>query len=353
MKAYLVFEDGEVFPGTWIGTPREMAGEVVFTTGMTGDPEVMTDPAHAGQIVTFTYPLIGNCGPVPEGEGVAPPRCAGVVVSELCAEGRVGAWLDCHGVPGITGVDTRRVVRKVREKGAIRGVITSTPAPRVEAWPDPRSLRWVKETTVPDRIQLSARSPEAPHLVLIDLGGDASTLAHLRRQGCRVTVVPFSTPRGNRRVGPGGSSLLRRARGSPGSAPLSGRLAASAAPDPQPGGGAGTSGVGPGLRSGYGTAGLRSSGKQPSGEGNRYGTGVDHLPKPWVYRHRLLPESGSLESDPPPCARWVSGRFGPPSPAPQLHPVPSGEPGGGEGVFPVFTPSEGQKGGGDPWLNLR
>ncbi|MFD1409847.1 carbamoyl phosphate synthase small subunit [Kroppenstedtia eburnea] len=196
MKAYLVFEDGEVFPGTWIGTPREMAGEVVFTTGMTGDPEVMTDPAHAGQIVTFTYPLIGNCGPVPEGEGVAPPRCAGVVVSELCAEGRVGAWLDCHGVPGITGVDTRRVVRKVREKGAIRGVITSTPAPRVEAWPDPRSLRWVKETTVPDRIQLSARSPEAPHLVLIDLGGDASTLAHLRRQGCRVTVVPFSTPPG-------------------------------------------------------------------------------------------------------------------------------------------------------------
>lgn len=194
MKAYLVFEDGEVFPGTWTGTPREMVGEVVFTTGMTGDPEVMMDPAHVGQIVTFTYPLIGNCDPIWEGERMPPPRCAGVVVSELATEGKVGAWLDEHGIPGITGVDTRSVVRKLRKKGPIRGVIASTPTPHVKTWPDPRSLQWVKGASISHRIQLPPRSPEAPHLVMIDLGGYFSTLAYLRRQGCGVTVVPFSTP---------------------------------------------------------------------------------------------------------------------------------------------------------------
>ncbi|GGA45307.1 carbamoyl-phosphate synthase small chain [Kroppenstedtia guangzhouensis] len=196
MRAYLVFEDGEVFPGTWIGTPREVPGEVVFTTGMTGFPGVMTDPAHAGQIVTFTYPLIGNCGPALEGVDQDLPRCAGVVVSGLCEEEGVGDWLDRHGVPGITGVDTRKVVRKVRKSGAIRGMISSTPTLRVKTWPANCSLQWVTETTVQDRIQLPAPSPEAPHLVLIDLGTDTSTLEHLRRQGCRVTVVPFSTPPG-------------------------------------------------------------------------------------------------------------------------------------------------------------
>lgn len=198
MEAYLVFEDGEVFPGTWIGSPKEVSGEVVFTTGMTGYQEVVTDPSHGGQIITFSWPLIGNYGWVPgEGESDA-PKCAGVVVSQLCEDGEagLGAWLDSHGVPGIAGVDTRKVVRKVRESGAIRGVIASTPTPRVEEWPDPGSLRWVTETATQKKVQIPSSAPDAPRIVLIDFGTKASILACLRQQGCQVTVVPFSTPTG-------------------------------------------------------------------------------------------------------------------------------------------------------------
>ncbi|SDW44356.1 carbamoyl-phosphate synthase small subunit [Marininema mesophilum] len=191
MNAYLVFEDGDVFPGEWIGTPKMVAGEVVFTTGMTGYQEVMTDPSYAGQIVTFTYPLIGNYGTViGESESSAPP-CTGVIMSECYSKADLGEWLDQHGVPGIASVDTRAVVKKIRSKGALRGQITSHPIFTEMEVASPDSVEWVEAVSVDEPVFHTSSNPHAPHIVLIDFGYKASILHALQELGCQVTVVPW------------------------------------------------------------------------------------------------------------------------------------------------------------------
>ena len=101
MRAYLVLDTGEVFPGRWLGRPVETKGKLVFTTGMTGYQEALTDPSYAGQVVTFTYPLVGNCGVNPEECEGARPLCAGVVMSEVYdgPGGSLAEWLAEQGVP--------------------------------------------------------------------------------------------------------------------------------------------------------------------------------------------------------------------------------------------------------------
>ncbi|MDN4592703.1 carbamoyl phosphate synthase small subunit [Polycladomyces subterraneus] len=195
MKAYLVLDTGDVFEGTWIGRPSEVLGEVVFTTGMTGYQEVLTDPSYAGQIVTFTYPLLGNYGIVPGEEESVRPHCAGVILSETYeqADTSLSEWLHRHGVTGIAGVDTRTVVKIVREKECVRGVISSVPNPQVEEWPDPCSPRWVSQVSVTKPVTY-AGDPFAPHIVLVDFGAKASILRSMQELGCRVTVVPFHLP---------------------------------------------------------------------------------------------------------------------------------------------------------------
>ncbi|PTM56682.1 carbamoyl phosphate synthase small subunit [Desmospora activa] len=195
MEAYLVFDDGEAFPGEWIGTPKEKAGEVVFTTGMTGYQEVVTDPSYAGQLVTFSYPLIGNYGVWPGESESAAPRCAGIVVSELYREGdaSLAEWLDRWEIPGIAGVDTRAVVRKIRDGGARMGVVTSDPIRTLQQWPDPLSLEWVKAVTAKEPVVYPGQEG-APHIVLVDFGTKQSIVQHLVQAGCKVTVVPFDWP---------------------------------------------------------------------------------------------------------------------------------------------------------------
>ncbi|OYD08076.1 carbamoyl phosphate synthase small subunit [Paludifilum halophilum] len=198
MKAYLVFEDGEVFSGEWIGSPREKAGEVVFTTGMTGYQEVATDPSYAGQIVTFTYPLIGNYGIIPGEEESARPHCSGVVISEgFDSPGdSFGEWLDFWGIPGIVGVDTRSVVKKVRERGSLRGLITAAPDSALNrvTWPDPLSREWVDRVAVAQPVAYPETSSASCHMVLVDFGYKQSMLNALLRRGYRVTVVPYHWP---------------------------------------------------------------------------------------------------------------------------------------------------------------
>jgi carbamoyl-phosphate synthase small subunit len=195
VKAYLVLETGDVFEGTWIGRPSEVLGEVVFTTSMTGYQEVLTDPSYAGQIVTFTYPLLGNYGIVPGEEESVRPHCAGVIVSEVYeqADASLDEWLKHHGVTGIAGVDTRSVVKIVREKGCVRGVISFVPNPQVKEWPDPLSMRWVSQVSVSKPVTFPG-DPSDPHIVLVDFGAKASILRSLQELGCRVTVVPFHLP---------------------------------------------------------------------------------------------------------------------------------------------------------------
>ncbi|MDR6225583.1 carbamoyl phosphate synthase small subunit [Desmospora profundinema] len=192
MEAYLVFDDGDVFPGEWIGVPREHAGEVVFTTGMTGYQEVVTDPSYAGQLVTFTYPLIGNYGVVADESESEGPRCAGVVVNELYGKGEssLSAWLARWEIPGIAGVDTRAIARKIRDGGARMGLLSSDPNQMRQQWPDPASLEWVKAMAV-SRPAVYPGPDGAPHIVLVDFGTKRSIVHALIQAGCRVTVVPF------------------------------------------------------------------------------------------------------------------------------------------------------------------
>src|SRR3954447_5201420 len=124
MRALLLLEDGSVFEGTAIGASGTASGEVVFSTAMTGYQEMLTDPSYAGQLLTLTYPLIGNYGVAQEDFESARVQVAGFVVKELCeapSHWRAGeglnAFLERHGVVGIAGIDTRALTRRLRSRG--------------------------------------------------------------------------------------------------------------------------------------------------------------------------------------------------------------------------------------------
>src|SRR5215212_9729279 len=135
--ALLALEDGTIWPGTALGAIGDRAGEVIFNTAMTGYQEVLTDPSYYGQIVVMTAPHIGNTGVNIEDEESAKPWLSGFVVraasprvSNWRASASLDAYLREHGIVGISGVDTRALVRHIREAGALRGVISSAnPAP--------------------------------------------------------------------------------------------------------------------------------------------------------------------------------------------------------------------------------
>src|SRR5215831_20506305 len=129
IHSQLVLADGTTFEGEAIGAPAEVAtGEVVFNTVLTGYQEVLTDPSYAGQIITFTYPHIGNYGVAAADDESRQPFCRGVIVRDLArrhsnwrSEGDLDAFLRRHGVPGIAGIDTRRLTRHLRDAGAMPG----------------------------------------------------------------------------------------------------------------------------------------------------------------------------------------------------------------------------------------
>ena len=159
MKLFL--EDGTIFEGESFGANKRMDGEVVFNTGMTGYVESLTDPSYAGQILVCTYPLIGNYG-VPyfakasKGKPLAAPfeseriQIAGVVVAEYSknyshhtAKESLSQWLKENGVPAITGVDTRALTKKLRERGVMLGVLAEK-APKKFADPNVKKISWPK-----------------------------------------------------------------------------------------------------------------------------------------------------------------------------------------------------------------
>lgn len=131
MKAFLILEDGTVFQGMSIGSPRESISEIVFNTSMTGYLEVLTDPSYAGQAVAMTYPLIGNYGVTPDMESER-PWAEGYIVRELSrmpsnfrSTGAIQDFLRQHDIPGIAGIDTRALTKILREKGTMNGMITT------------------------------------------------------------------------------------------------------------------------------------------------------------------------------------------------------------------------------------
>ena len=135
-KTYLVLSDGTAFEGVSFGAPARASGEVVFNTSMTGYQEVLTDPSYAGQIVTMTYPLIGNYGVNEQDFESRAVQVRGFVVREHCdtpshwqSTGTLGDFLAQRGIPGIQGIDTRALTRRLRSEGVMMGTITSDESP--------------------------------------------------------------------------------------------------------------------------------------------------------------------------------------------------------------------------------
>ena len=210
--AYLLLEDGTRFDGEAAGAalgaagpPRAATGEVVFTTAMSGYQEAVTDPSYRGQIIVFTYPLVGNYGVNAAHMESDSVHARGVVMREGIdredAPGAEGGWLtwlaDC-GVPALTGVDTRALVRHIRDRGAMRGgvffadVAEAEARERVMAEPPMTGADLAREVTPAKPLILDQNDP-GPLVVGIDTGIKGSIVRNLRRRGARLELHPCST----------------------------------------------------------------------------------------------------------------------------------------------------------------
>jgi carbamoyl-phosphate synthase small subunit len=213
MKAILALEDGTMFEGVSIGMPGRAVGEVVFSTSMTGYQEMLTDPSYRGQILTLTFPLIGNYGengPDMQSERV---QAEGFVVREVCDEpsnwrsqGTLRSFLRDNGVVGIAGVDTRSLTRRLREQGVMMGTITTEETPdealdRLRHTPGYGELDFVQEVSTPSAYEWTpgarpgAAQAQIPfdrrmRIALVDYGVKRSILQFLYNLGCEVLVLP-------------------------------------------------------------------------------------------------------------------------------------------------------------------
>ena len=213
--AVLVLADGTVLRGQAFGATGTVIGEVVFNTGMTGYQEVMTYPSYSGQLVTFTYPELGNTGVNGVDQEADRPHVRGVIARQLAhaasnwrSEGDLQQWLDRHGVVGIAGVDTRALVRHLREGGAVNGAISSDGTSpqklleQVRSAPSMTGLNlaaqvstresytWTKPCPAPFDARLQDNPDRPFHVVAIDFGIKRAILERLVAHGCTITVLP-------------------------------------------------------------------------------------------------------------------------------------------------------------------
>lgn len=201
MKKQLVLENGTFFIGDGFGSDVETRGEVVFNTGMTGYQEILTDPSYFGQIVTLTYPLIGNYGINRSDNESDRPKISGLIVKEAAQapshwqqDKTIGEWLSENGVPAIAGIDTRRLTRIIRSYGTLRGEIVSAErdprevAEALKKWPLPSDqIRHVSTRSV------YSTPGTGPHIVLVDFGAKQGILRECIKRGCDVVIVPYNT----------------------------------------------------------------------------------------------------------------------------------------------------------------
>jgi len=207
-NAALALADGRVFRGNAFGASADAAGEVVFTTAMTGYQEVCTDPSFRGQIVCMTYPLIGNYGTNADDDESRNPWIAGLVVREACPRpsyfrsvAPIDAYLKEAGIPGISGVDTRALTRHIREVGDTRAVIVHNTAGVSDAElvalarkaPLPGEQDVVGEVQVREE-ETYGDENTGPRVVVVDCGVKRNIIRSLLKRGARVTVVPYGTP---------------------------------------------------------------------------------------------------------------------------------------------------------------
>ncbi len=229
MKAILALEDGTVFHGAGFGARASACGEVCFNTSMTGYQEILTDPSYKAQIVTMTYPLIGNYGVNEADVESWKPHVAGFVVRELSpvvsnwrAELSLAEYLEKHSVPGIQGIDTRALTKKLRVRGAMNGYLSTEGVSEAEAvaaakgWAGLAGVDYVREVTHPKAFtwdendqqsaafrlvtgneSTDARAPLPPAdipIVAYDFGMKYNIARRLRQHGFKVQIVPAQTP---------------------------------------------------------------------------------------------------------------------------------------------------------------
>ncbi len=204
--AILVLEDGRRFDGVALGATGTTLGEVVFNTSMSGYQEILTDPSYAGQLVTMTYPLIGNYGVNSDDEESDGPKVEGLIVREAArlpsswrSQESLAAYLTRHGVVSIAEIDTRALTRHIRSEGAMRGGISSdglTDAALLElvlAHPRMEGLDLVCDVSTERSYEVPAVGEERFHVLAYDLGLKAHSPRLLAERGCRVTVLPSET----------------------------------------------------------------------------------------------------------------------------------------------------------------
>lgn len=204
--ALLALEDGSVYYGYAFGCQADAFGEVVFCTSMIGYQEMLTDPSYAGQILIPTYPLIGNYGINEQDTESARIQVRGFVVREQCLEPShylshetLHQYLERNNVPGIYGIDTRAITRRLRARGVMMGIITSDKTPQkaiemLHKMPDYGSIDFVKQVTTQVQYRWQAEGRESRyHIVVLDCGLKYNILRILNRSGCDVTVVPCTT----------------------------------------------------------------------------------------------------------------------------------------------------------------
>jgi len=191
MNAQLILEDGTVFRGRSMGADRSVAGEVVFNTGMVGYSEALTDPSYRGQIMTLTYPLVGNYGVARDFES---PRiqATALVVSELAseyshaaAERSLPQWLKDEGIPCIAGIDTRALTKRLRTRGCMLGKIVVTDDVALE---DPNARNLVAEVSSRGREVYTGGEKT---IVVVDCGAKGSIIEELRKRDLTVIRVPW------------------------------------------------------------------------------------------------------------------------------------------------------------------
>lgn len=196
---YLTLEDGTIYRGESFGAKADVTGEVVFNTGMTGYQEVLTDPSYCGQIVTMTYPLVGNYGINSVDPESARPQVKAFVVREACdmpsnwrSEGTLDEYLKENGICGICGIDTRALTRRIREKGTMRGIISQLP-------PTARQIDEMKEYQTKNPVDIVTcekkytQGEGSRKVAVLDFGLKRNILRSLQSRGCALTVFPART----------------------------------------------------------------------------------------------------------------------------------------------------------------
>ena len=200
---YLLLEDGTVFKGNAFGSKEGTIGEVIFTTAMTGYQESISDPSNCGQILTFTYPMVGNYGVNPDDFESIDLALAGVVVRELAeqpsnfrSQNTLHEFLEAKNVPGIEGIDTRKLTRIIRNHGSLKGKITKAG----EEVNIAQEIEKLKAAVIPTNVvqQVSITRPypspgRGKRVVLVDFGMKHGILRELNKRDCDIIVVPYNT----------------------------------------------------------------------------------------------------------------------------------------------------------------